>query len=45
LNKLVNINGSNYTEILDDYTHPNVIGAKMVTNAINNNINQFVSKN
>ena len=38
LNKLVNINGGNYTTYLADYTHPNAVGASLITNAIKNNI-------
>jgi len=38
LNCLVNININNYTRILADKTHPNYIGAELVTDAIIRNV-------
>lgn len=38
LNCLVNININNYTRILADKTHPNYIGAELMTNAIIRNV-------
>ena len=38
LNKLVNINGGNYTTLLADNTHPNNIGADKMANAILKNL-------
>ena len=38
LNKLVNINGFNYTTYLEDYTHPKKVGMEIITKAIKNNI-------
>ena len=42
LNKIVNINGGNYTELLADYTHPNITGIGMMTKAIMNNIHNVI---
>ena len=42
LNKIVNINDGNYTELLADYTHPNITGIGMMTKAIINNIHNVI---
>ena len=43
INIRVNINEYNYTQVLADMTHPNSIGARMMTNAIIANINNVVN--
>lgn len=38
LNKLLSINGNNYTTYLNDFTHPNNIGATLISEKINQNL-------
>lgn len=41
INRIVGVNQYNYSAWLNDYTHPNATGARLLTQAVNNNIRLF----